>query len=733
MSVTRGAPPIAARAAPRCWATDRPCLHSRGTCPRATHSIARPRGFGPSSASAVEASSPHPRGSVTGVARAIDGRVLEAVEAVGKNLLLRFEGGVIVRSHLRMTGRWRVVPDRRGAAGRPWLVLRARRGRGDAVERPGAPLDAGGRAAARPRPARRRDRSRTSSRALRRADPTLASLGDVLVDQRLVAGIGNMWLAELLWQARLSPWLAARGRRRRASSRRARVGPRRRCAPRSAGARPARAVYRRAGRPCPRCGDAVASRGLGDDNRTAYWCPAASAARRRRRQRAEDRAPSAAYLSAWPFARRSSTTPCARSRSARSPISCASSTRRAPSFRSRSRSTSTARRPGALRVPAARARLRRGARRPAARPRRRACIALEELAARAGRRDLRACARGPRARPRTRRSSAPCSLDLLDPRRRGVRRLRLGRRVLRPRLRRARALALRRAAHVHRRSHRSSASPSRLQLELAPGLRVRAVADGELARHWPEAGALLPPGLRARARPLLRRSSSARRSTPARTSPDAPAEIADAVTAIRLATAAPLAAGPVLFETLDGRPVRHPAGAADRGDAAAGRADAARRVPRRPRRRAARAARARRRRHAPRRGARPLGALAVPARAVPLGAAARGARRAARRRRGRCARPCCSRSEPDERARAARRADATRGRRDGDARAQATPCGARSSRSLRARRPAGARRASSTRSCSAARRGPLATARRVSVDPRRPSAAPTLDGIACDA
>ncbi len=36
--------------------------------------------------------------------------------------------------------------------------------------------------------------------------------------------------------------------------------------------------------------------------------------------------------------------------------------------------------------------------------------------------------------------------------------------------------------------------------------------------------------------------------------PDAPAEIADAVSAIRLATAAPLAAGPVLFETLDGRP-----------------------------------------------------------------------------------------------------------------------------------------------------------------------------------
>jgi endonuclease-8 len=34
-----------------------------------------------------------------------------------------------------------------------------------------------------------------------------------------------------------------------------------------------RAVYRRAGRPCPRCGGPIRSRGQGDDNRTAYWCP----------------------------------------------------------------------------------------------------------------------------------------------------------------------------------------------------------------------------------------------------------------------------------------------------------------------------------------------------------------------------------------------------------------------------------------------------------------------------
>ena len=73
----------------------------------------------------VTASSPHPRGLVTGVAAAVDGRRLEAVEAVGKHLLLRFEGGVTVRSHLRMNGRWRVGPIGSTRHGRPWLVLRA--------------------------------------------------------------------------------------------------------------------------------------------------------------------------------------------------------------------------------------------------------------------------------------------------------------------------------------------------------------------------------------------------------------------------------------------------------------------------------------------------------------------------------------------------------------------------------------------------------------------------------
>src|SRR5262252_3903714 len=72
----------------------------------------------------VEVETPHPRAATKGLAERLDGRTLESVEAVGKNLLLRFEGGLVLRSHLRMTGRWRVEPRRAARAGKPWLVLR---------------------------------------------------------------------------------------------------------------------------------------------------------------------------------------------------------------------------------------------------------------------------------------------------------------------------------------------------------------------------------------------------------------------------------------------------------------------------------------------------------------------------------------------------------------------------------------------------------------------------------
>ena len=89
--------------------------------------------------------------------------------------------------------------------------------------------------------------------------------------------------------------------------------------------------------------------------------------------------------------------------------------------------------------------------------------------------------------------------------------------------------------------------------ELGPGLVVRPSSAGELSSHWPESRGLLPHGFGREPDRCcvleLRRDLDAGEAAP-----DASAEIADAVSAIRLTTAAALAAGPVLFETLDGRP-----------------------------------------------------------------------------------------------------------------------------------------------------------------------------------
>ena len=219
----------------------------------------------------VDASSPSPRGLATGVARAVDGRVLESVEAIGKHLLLRFEGGVTVRSHLRMNGRWR-VRERNGRAwsGSPWLVLSTPRFEATQWNGPVLTLDDG--RADRLGPDLLAETTRIDDVVARlRAVGSGRLLGDVLVDQRVVSGIGNMWLAELLWRARLSPWLALDS----ATDDELEDGltwARAAMLESVRGARSPRAVYRRAGRPCPRCGALVRSRGLGDANRTAYWC-----------------------------------------------------------------------------------------------------------------------------------------------------------------------------------------------------------------------------------------------------------------------------------------------------------------------------------------------------------------------------------------------------------------------------------------------------------------------------
>jgi hypothetical protein len=92
------------------------------------------------------------------------------------------------------------------------------------------------------------------------------------------------------------------------------------------------------------------------------------------------------------------------------------------------------------------------------------------------------------------------------------------------------------------------------QIDLGDGIRVRVAATGELAAMWPEAAGLLPRDFGREPDRLCVLELERTLVRDDVETPDAPGELADAVTAVRLATAAPLAAGPVLFERLDWRP-----------------------------------------------------------------------------------------------------------------------------------------------------------------------------------
>ena len=220
---------------------------------------------------------PHPRARVTRVAERLDGRRLLKVEAVGKNLLLRFEDGLVLRSHLRMKGRWQVF-ERNGKSARhgtPWLVLRGEKMEAILWHGPVLELDEGPVRSLGPDILADPPDYDAMLTRMRGADQRLA-LGEALLDQRLVAGIGNLWRAEALWRAEVSPWQTlgdVSDEQLRSTLTEASQLMRRSL---DSGLRQ-RAVYRQAGRPCPRCGTRITSRGQGDANRIAYWCPTCQA------------------------------------------------------------------------------------------------------------------------------------------------------------------------------------------------------------------------------------------------------------------------------------------------------------------------------------------------------------------------------------------------------------------------------------------------------------------------
>lgn len=229
-----------------------------------------------------------PRAQLT-ARRPTPGARITGVDAVGKHLLIRFEGGTVLRTHLRMTGSWHLyrTGDRWQ---RPAHLMRA------LVEVPqwvavcfSAPVVAiehegardGGTAHLGP------DLARTdlSDADIQVAAARMASLpspgseiGAVLLDQRIACGVGNVFKSEVLWACRLDPAapvssldeptrslvLTTASRMLRASV--TSTGPR---VTHAGGL----AVYGRRGQPCPRCGTAIRVRRQGEQARSTYWCP----------------------------------------------------------------------------------------------------------------------------------------------------------------------------------------------------------------------------------------------------------------------------------------------------------------------------------------------------------------------------------------------------------------------------------------------------------------------------
>jgi endonuclease-8 len=211
------------------------------------------------------------------LARALDGATLEAATARGKHLLLHFDGGRTLHSHLRMRGSWRVMPAN---AARPggWLELHGRTL--VAVQRNGPVLEL----LDPPRLALHPVLSRLGPDVLDPGfEPRAAvarlhaqvdgriSVADALLDQQVACGIGNVFKSESLHAERLHPWAAVGSLDDRAlASLYDRAAVLMGASLQAGAARRANLVYRQ--RACGSCGGPVSSRAQGDDGRVTWWC-----------------------------------------------------------------------------------------------------------------------------------------------------------------------------------------------------------------------------------------------------------------------------------------------------------------------------------------------------------------------------------------------------------------------------------------------------------------------------
>jgi len=245
----------------------------------------------------VSVETPHPRHGEDRWPERLGGRAVRRVDAHGKHLFLRFDGDLTLHSHLRMTGKWGVY--RRGerwrrAPRRAWLVIRTEEHEVVQFDGPVLELMTEGRtrfdqrlAALGPDIIRGDFEPERFLRRLREDDPT-RGIGDALLDQRIVAGFGNVWKSEACFLAGVDPWRAVGATSDEEAHRIVELAqPLMRLSAERGGrivtvepGRPVRRgtnrywVYDREGLGCRRCGTAVRARGQGDDNRTTFWCPA---------------------------------------------------------------------------------------------------------------------------------------------------------------------------------------------------------------------------------------------------------------------------------------------------------------------------------------------------------------------------------------------------------------------------------------------------------------------------
>ncbi len=201
---------------------------------------------------------------------------------------MRFEGGITLHTHLGMDGSWRIAPHGAAPASPRGPGRSARVSTAPAVAvcrdapvvelldddalRHHPRLAALGPDLCLPAP----DLDEIDRRLSALVDPG-TEIGVALLDQRVAAGIGNVYRSEVLWACRTDP-SAAVGTVD-PDTRRALYATAGTMLRRNLGGGPRRtvpqglAVYERAGRSCRRCGTLIASRRLGEQARTVWWCP----------------------------------------------------------------------------------------------------------------------------------------------------------------------------------------------------------------------------------------------------------------------------------------------------------------------------------------------------------------------------------------------------------------------------------------------------------------------------